>query len=485
MGTGSVGTKYFIYPPRNPRKMTFLIWVFGTRGDCQPMLHLASILQAYGHRAILAAPPERKDWIIENGIEYWEFPVNSKLVDELLSLHANAGISSWKTALTIPKTVRYLNDLFHAASTVVRKPKARDIDVMISPNWYLFGPHIAEFLRVPYVEAQFFPNTKNSEFDLYISEESMRRLHLFLPWMSGRWSKITYDVTDRFMGLIAREPIAKLRKILHLRAMNINQILQRMHSAPIIYAVSPNVIKKPLEWTNHVHLVGYWVPPMSGHGGWEPSASLVEFFNGRSYQDKRPIAYMDLGSMTKYPNTQKKMIAYLKSITNDDIRWIIATGPSDGLLDRWLREEWIFSRDKSTVFLKTEPIPHTWLIPKIDAFIHHGGAGTCAAGFYAGTPSIITPILGDQVQNCQFAAKKGVGICTSIHPKKFDLETLVHELINDQAYKKNALELKESLESENPAYETMKAILHEVKYISRTGDQFPGQYKSTAKYLSR
>jgi len=41
-------------------------------------------------------------------------------------------------------------------------------------------------------------------------------------------------------------------------------------------------------------------------------------------------------------------------------------------------------------------VPHSWLFPRTSAVVHHGGAGTTAAGLRAGVPSIIVPFHGDQ-----------------------------------------------------------------------------------------
>ena len=41
-------------------------------------------------------------------------------------------------------------------------------------------------------------------------------------------------------------------------------------------------------------------------------------------------------------------------------------------------------------------VPHDWLFPKLAAVIHHGGAGTTAAGLRAGCPAVIHPFFGDQ-----------------------------------------------------------------------------------------
>ena len=40
--------------------------------------------------------------------------------------------------------------------------------------------------------------------------------------------------------------------------------------------------------------------------------------------------------------------------------------------------------------------PHHWLFPRMAAVVHHGGAGTTAAGLRAGLPSVIVPVMSDQ-----------------------------------------------------------------------------------------
>ena len=43
-----------------------------------------------------------------------------------------------------------------------------------------------------------------------------------------------------------------------------------------------------------------------------------------------------------------------------------------------------------------DSVPHDWLFPKLAGVVHHGGAGTTAAGLRAGVPTLIRPFFGDQ-----------------------------------------------------------------------------------------
>lgn len=41
-------------------------------------------------------------------------------------------------------------------------------------------------------------------------------------------------------------------------------------------------------------------------------------------------------------------------------------------------------------------VPHDWLFERVSCVVHHGGAGTTAAGIKAGKPTIVVPFFGDQ-----------------------------------------------------------------------------------------
>ena len=41
-------------------------------------------------------------------------------------------------------------------------------------------------------------------------------------------------------------------------------------------------------------------------------------------------------------------------------------------------------------------VPHDWLFKRVSCVVHHGGAGTTAAGIAAGRPTVVVPFFGDQ-----------------------------------------------------------------------------------------
>ena len=53
--------------------------------------------------------------------------------------------------------------------------------------------------------------------------------------------------------------------------------------------------------------------------------------------------------------------------------------------------------------------PHDWLFRQVSCVIHHGGAGTTAAGLALGRPTIIIPFFGDQQFWGEIVARAGAG----------------------------------------------------------------------------
>lgn len=53
--------------------------------------------------------------------------------------------------------------------------------------------------------------------------------------------------------------------------------------------------------------------------------------------------------------------------------------------------------------------PHDWLFKRVSCVVHHGGAGTTAAGLAAGRPTVVVPFFGDQLFWGNMVANAGTG----------------------------------------------------------------------------
>jgi UDP:flavonoid glycosyltransferase YjiC (YdhE family) len=104
----------------------------------------------------------------------------------------------------------------------------------------------------------------------------------------------------------------------------------------------------------------------------------------------------------------------------------------------------------STVFA-VESVPFSWLFPRMAAVVHHGGAGTTAAGLRAGVPSVVVPFFGDQPFWGSRVAELGVG------PAPIPLRTLtvdrlsnaIHTTVTDQTMRRGAVVLGAKIQAED------------------------------------
>ena len=105
-------------------------------------------------------------------------------------------------------------------------------------------------------------------------------------------------------------------------------------------------------------------------------------------------------------------------------------------------------------------VPHTWLFPRCSAVCHHGGAGTSAAGFASGVPSVIIPFSNDQFAWAYRAYDLGVG-SKPIPRKKLtanNLSDAIHYSLKSDVIKKAAF-LGEHIRNEDGAKKAASEII--------------------------
>jgi sterol 3beta-glucosyltransferase len=101
--------------------------------------------------------------------------------------------------------------------------------------------------------------------------------------------------------------------------------------------------------------------------------------------------------------------------------------------------------------LMVDSIAHSWLFPRMAAVVHHGGAGTTAAGLRAGVPSIVVPFFGDQLFWGQRVEKLGVGTAP-IPRKKLTVDNLARAIdraVTDRVMCQQSASLGAKIQSED------------------------------------
>jgi sterol 3beta-glucosyltransferase len=105
-------------------------------------------------------------------------------------------------------------------------------------------------------------------------------------------------------------------------------------------------------------------------------------------------------------------------------------------------------------------VPHDWLFPRVAAVVHHGGAGTTAAGLRAGRPPVICPFFGDQPFWGWCVQQLGVG-SIPIPQKKLTagrLTEAIREVTTNSAIHRSACALGQKIRQENGVVNAVAVI---------------------------
>lgn len=169
-----------------------------------------------------------------------------------------------------------------------------------------------------------------------------------------------------------------------------DELMRDGQAVPRLYGYSRYVLPVPPDWDASSVVTGFWF--LDTPADWQPPQQLIAFL-----QAGPPPVYVGFGSMAA-ADARQKGAHVVEALAHAGVRGIIATGARGLVLDSVPEH----------VFL-VEALPHDWLFPRVGAVIHHGGAGTTAAGLRAGKPSIICPFFGDQPFWGRRIAALGVG----------------------------------------------------------------------------
>jgi UDP:flavonoid glycosyltransferase YjiC (YdhE family) len=295
---------------------------------------------------------------------------------------------------------------------------------------------LAEKLNLPLLQAYVFPFTPTRAFPAALFPKAWANL-------GGTANAFSHHTLRQIMwqGSRAADTVVR-QKVLNLPATPFFGPFHshRLNGFPVLYGISPSVITPPPDWQN-THVTGYWF--LEAEPEWTPPAALTEFL-----QAGPPPVYVGFGSMSnRKPEQTTELI--LQALARTQQRAILLSGWNG------LRKENL----PKTVYL-LDSAPHSWLFPRMAAVVHHGGAGTTAAGLRAGVPSIITPFFADQPFWGQRVADLGVGP-TPIPRSKLTVENLAQALeqaATNHTLRKRAAELGERIRAEDGLKQAVSVI---------------------------
>jgi UDP:flavonoid glycosyltransferase YjiC (YdhE family) len=256
----------------------------------------------------------------------------------------------------------------------ISKPFVADVIIANPPSFA--HVHVAEKLGIPlhvmftmpYSPTQAFPhplaNIQSSNADKNMTNYISYVLVEMLTWQG------LGDLINRF-----RNKELGLEEINMLRAPG---MLQRMR-IPHTYCWSPALIPKPKDWGQHISISGFYFLNLATN--YTPDPDLKAFLAAGP-----PPVYIGFGSIVlDDPNAMTKTL--FEAVEKSGQRALVSKGWGGMGADELGKPDNVFMLGN---------VPHDWLFKQVSAVVHHGGAGTTAAGITAGRPTLVVPFFGDQ-----------------------------------------------------------------------------------------
>ncbi|CAI6339781.1 unnamed protein product [Periconia digitata] len=402
-----------------PPALNVVIQVVGSRGDVQPFVALGKVLkETYGHRVRMATHPTFKDFVTEHGLEF--FSIGGDPAELMAFMVKNPGLmpgfdtlrsgevgkrrrgiaemlrGTWRSCIEtgdglgvdpLKQTVEEWMGVEDQLPEALKKPFVADAIIANPPS---FGHiHCAEKLGIPlhmmftmpWSPTQQFPhplaNIQSSNTDPTITNFMSYILVDMLTWQG------LGDVTNRFRKeCLGLDPVSMIWAPAMLARLKI----------PWTYCWSPALIPKPKDWANHIQISGFYFLNLASN--YTPAPDLAQFLAAGE-----PPVYIGFGSIVvDDPNAMTKMIFDAVKMTGR--RALVSKGWGGLGADDLGIPEGVFMLGN---------VPHDWLFKHVAAVVHHGGAGTTAAGIAAGRPTVVVPFFGDQPFWGAMTARAGAG----------------------------------------------------------------------------
>lgn len=408
-----------------PSYLEIAMLIVGTRGDVQPFVAIGKRLRDKGHRVRLATHANFRNFVTSNGLEFYPLGGDPKILAGYMV--KNKGfLPSNPSEISIQK--KQLRAIIHSLLPACTKPDGdsgapfRATAIIANPPAY-GHVHVAEYLDVPLHIYFTMPWTPTSEFP-----------HPLARVKRHAGYKMSYHVVDSLMWWAMRGLINEFRvKELKLNPMTyFNTNKGSIAHLPTGYIWSPNLVPKPKDWGPRVDVVGFCFLSLADN--YMPPDALVKWLA----EGEKPI-YVGFGSIPlEHPGSMTEVIVRALQETKQR-----------GIIDKGWGGLGNLKDPPNSIFL-LENCPHDWLFPQCAAVVHHGGAGTTAAGLKAGCPTTIVPFFGDQPFWGERVFAKGVGPAP-LPVQQFTCEKLVQAIkfMKDPEVKERAQELAKLMEEED------------------------------------
>lgn len=388
-------------------RLNIAIHIVGSRGDVQPFIPIAKLLQAapFNHRVRICTHPTFKDFVEGQGIEFFSIGGDPEAL--MAYMVKNPGLLPSKESRKAGDIGKRRAEMWEIINGCWRScieagnglgaplgaayvPEAKDLflaDAIIANPPSMAHLHCAEKLGIPLHMVFTMPWSPTEAFSHPLAAMSYgqadRKVANYLSFIMMElltWQGLG-DLISKFrrqkLGLDPISPLWGFHLLPRLRV-------------PFTYLWSKSLIPKPADWGKHIDITGFSFLELAST--YTPPEDLAAFLAA----GEAPI-YIGFGSIVvDEPEKLTKLI--FAAVKKAGVRAIVSKGWSG-----------VGGEDVPSNVYLIGNCPHDWLFQRVSAVVHHGGAGTTAAGIAAGRPTVVVPFFGDQPFWGQMVARAGAG----------------------------------------------------------------------------
>lgn len=423
-----------------------VISTWGSYGDLNPYLGLATALVARGHHPVMAMPAVYAAPIAAAGLEHvvTEPDADPALDPDLLRrvMHPRNGAESIFREILLP----YLSQ---SHATLLRV--ARGAALLVGHPAALAAPIVAEQLDMPWVSTVLSPLNFMSAYDPIVPPPAPWIRHApwswrvrLAPWMAagGR------QVSDRWM-----EPLQQFRESVGLRRVR-TPMFEGQHSPHAVLAMFSRVFGGPYaDWPPHTAITGQLRYDASYGATLDPA--VTEFLDA----GEAPIVFT-LGS---------SVVMIADRFWDESLDAARRLGRRALLLAGPVHVPRLASSAPASALVVSEA-PHSLLFPRAAVVVHPCGMGTLGTALHAGAPQLAVPFANDQHDNADRLRR--LGVARVLYPSEYQGERVARQLgalLGDAAYSRAAREVATVVAAERGAEAACDVIEQLLERAARGG----------------
>ncbi|KAF4767667.1 hypothetical protein HAV15_009326 [Penicillium sp. str.  len=404
-----------------PLHLNLVIQVIGSRGDIQPFVALGRELKAHGHRVRLATHLAFRQFVLDSGLEF--FNIGGDPAELMAFMVKNPSLLPGFKAIRsgdIQRRRREMKEIFNGcwkscfekgdgtylhqikedpwSTTLDYRQRPFVADAIIANPPSLAHIHCAQRLGIPLHIIFTMPWSPTQSFPHPLANVHSRSCK---PTIANF---VSYNIVDMMVWEGLGDILNTLRKntlaLQPLDTVTARSILHRLH----VPHTSPSLLPKPPDWADNIDVCGFGF--LMSETSFTPPEEITAFLNA----GPKPI-YIGFGSIV-VDNPLKLTRIIFEAVRKTGQRALVSKGWGN-----------LGADEVPDNILMIGNCPHDWLFRQVSCVIHHGGAGTTAAGLAVGRPTIIIPFFGDQQFWGNIVARAGAGPAPIPH-KHLNLQNL-------------------------------------------------------------